>query len=507
MDFLLLWRTYATPIAVDLGGTARSPAGHRASQQLGNRLPTFGQQVRTDSAGDQLTTPAKAASLLRSRAYLRLLVIAAILGGPISAAAYGYLVGVTKLQDWLYKDLPHEVGFSSVPFWWPFPLLVIGGIVCAFAIQYLPGTGGHEPADGFKAGGAPEPNQILGVALAALATLSFGAVLGPEAPLIALGGGLGAWAVSMARRGDVDQAKVMVAAAGSFAAISTLIDSPLVGAFLLMEATGLGGATIQLVLVPGLLAAGVGALIFTGLGDWTGLGTFSLSLPGLPHFARPDIAEIGWGLLIGPAAALLAIGIKRLALLIRPYVQPRRLFLTPVVGLVVAGIAVGFSQATGKAVSNVLFSGQSEVGPFLSSQANFTLGAVLLLFICKAVAYSVSLSSFRGGPIFPSIFIGAAGGVALSHLPGLPLVPAVAMGIGAMVVGMLRLPLTAVLLAVLLLSSDSFAVTPLVIISVVTAYVTVLHLDPPPKDQAPEAGTPSKTPEDSAGPGSAAPTT
>jgi len=436
-----------------------------------------------------------------------LLLIAGILGAPISAAAYGFLVAVTKLQDWLYKDLPHELGFSSVPFWWPFPLLVIGGVACACAIQFLPGTGGHEPADGFKAGGAPEPSHILGVVLAALATLSFGAVLGPEAPLIALGGGLGAWAVSMARRGDVSQVKVMVAAAGSFAAISTLLDSPLVGAFLLMEATGLAGATLELVLVPGLLAAGVGALIFTGLADWTGLGTFSIAIPGLPHFGRPDIAEIGWALLIGPAAALVAVGIKRLALLVRPYVTPRRLLLTPVIGLVVAGIAVGFSQATGKAASNVLFSGQDEVGPFLSHQASFTLGAVLLLVLCKAVAYGFSLSSFRGGPIFPSIFIGATGGVALAHLPGLPMVPAVAMGIGGMVAGMLRLPLTAVLLAVLLLESDSFAITPLVIISVVTAYVTVLHLDPPPKDQAPEAGTPSKTPEDSAGPGSAAPTT
>jgi hypothetical protein len=66
----------------------------------------------------------------------------------------------------------------------------------------------------------------------------------------------------------------------------------------------------------------------------------------------------------------------------------------------------------------------------------------------------VSLSSFRGGPTFPALFIGAVGGIALSHLPGLPLVDGVAMRIGAMSVVMLRLPLTSVLLATLLLASD-----------------------------------------------------
>ena len=52
----------------------------------------------------------------------------------------------------------------------------------------------------------------------------------------------------------------------------------------------------------------------------------------------------------------------------------------------------------------------------------------MLLLACKGIAYGVSLSSFRGGPTFPALFFGAAGGVALSHLPGLPLVDGIAMG-------------------------------------------------------------------------------
>src|SRR6266516_1911624 len=78
------------------------------------------------------------------------------------------------------------------------------------------------------------------------------------------------------------------------------------------------------------------------------------------------------------------------------------------------------------------------------------------------------------------MFIGAAGGVAMSHLPGLTLVPAVAMGIGAMSVVMLTLPLTSVLLATLLLASDGLAVMPLVIVAVVVAHVAAANLAPRP---------------------------
>lgn len=91
-----------------------------------------------------------------------------------------------------------------------------------------------------------------------------------------------------------------------------------------------------------------------------------------------------------------------------------------------------------------------------------------------------ALGSFRGGPVFPAMFLGAAGGIAMSHLPGLPMVAAVAMGIGAMCVTLLRLPLTSVLLATLLLASDALAFTPLVIVAVVVAHVVTARLAPTP---------------------------
>jgi hypothetical protein len=170
--------------------------------------------------------------------------------------------------------------------------------------------------------------------------------------------------------------------------------------------------------------------------------------------------------------------------------------LTPVIGLAIAGLAIAYAAGTGKGSSEVLFSGQSALGPLISNSASYTVGALLLLLACKSLAYGVSLSSFRGGPTFPALFVGAAGGIALSHLPGLPLIDGVAMGVGAMSVVMLRLPLTSVLLASLLLASDGVAVMPLVIVAVVVAYVASARFTPTPATAAP-AGKTSAPPETS----------
>ena len=425
--------------------------------------------------------------LLRSRSYLQLLVLAAIIGVPVSAAAYGFLKVVDELQTAFFTSIPKDLGFDTPPTWWPLPMLALAGLLVAPAIRHLPGTGGHSPADGFKAAGATPPIELPGVLLAAIATLSFGVVLGPEAPLILMGSGLGVLAVRLAARDAPPTAATVIAAAGSFAAISSLLGSPLLGAFLLLEAAGLGGPMLALVLVPGLLAAGIGMLIFIGLDSLTGFGTFSLAITGLPEFGQPTGAMFLWALVFGVVAAFLGRAIRWLALTVRPHVERRMVLLMPVLGLLIAGLAIGFGQATDKSSSEVLFSGQSALGPLVGQAAQWSVGALLLLVLCKSVAYALSLSSFRGGPVFPSMFIGAAAGIAASHLPGLSLVPAVAMGIGAMCTVMLNLPLTATLLATLLLGIDGLNVMPLVIVAVVVAYVTAARLAPAP---APDGAQP-----------------
>ncbi|HEY3670604.1 MAG TPA: chloride channel protein, partial [Acidimicrobiia bacterium] len=203
--------------------------------------------------------PLDPAAMLRSRGFVVLLVFAAGVGLFVSLASWAFLELVHQLQLTVFSDLPDALGWSTMPAWWPIPVLVLAGIPVAFAIVKLPGNGGHVPAHGLQMG-STQPNELPGIALAAFATLGLGLVLGPEAPLIAIGGGLAVFAVKLAKRDAPPQLLMVLAAAGSFAAISVIFGSPIVAAVLVIEASGLGGATLPLILIPGLIAAGVGSL-------------------------------------------------------------------------------------------------------------------------------------------------------------------------------------------------------------------------------------------------------
>ena len=230
--------------------------------------------------------------LLRERSYIVLLLLAAIIGVPVAAVAYGFLALAVKGQEWVFSTLPVDLGFDSAPVWWPIPFLALGGLLVALAIERLPGTGGHSPAEGFKSSGAPTALELPGIILAALGSLILGAVVGPEAPLIAIGSGLAVLILHLLKKDAPVQAVMVIGAAGSFAAISTLLGSPILGAFLLMEVAGLAGPMIGVVLVPGLLAAGIGSLIFLGLDSLTGprhLRAVRRGHPVLRHRAAPAV--------------------------------------------------------------------------------------------------------------------------------------------------------------------------------------------------------------------------
>ena len=173
-------------------------------------------------------------------------------------------------------------------------------------------------------------------------------MLGPEAPLILMGSGLGVLAVRLAARDAPTRPTTVIAAAGSFAAISSLLGSPLLGAFLLLETAGLGGPMLGVVLVPGLLAAGVGTLIFVGLDAAHRLRhLLARRCPGCPRSTARRWRMFGWAIAFGLVAPFIGRGIQLLALAIRPHVERRMLLLMPVLGLLIGGLAVGFAEATG----------------------------------------------------------------------------------------------------------------------------------------------------------------
>ena len=407
--------------------------------------------------------------------------MAAIVGVIVSLAAWAFLELLHQIQTWVFTDLPKDLGYhNGAPLWLYVVVLGLAGLPTAFAIVRLPGSGGHVPAEGLKVGGDPvQPVDLPGITLAAFASIGLGLVIGPEAPLIAIGAGLGLVAIRAVKSDTPDQAQAVIAGSGSFAAVAMIFGSPIIAAVILLEALGLDREKLPLFLLPGLLAAGIGSLVSIGMGSLTGLSNhaYAIGTLSLPALARPALADFAWTVPLAIAVALLTFGAKQLGLRSRPVVMRRPFFLLPVAGIVVALLAIAFHATSGKSPSEVLFSGQSALPGLVSNPGAWSISALLLLLAFKSLAWGISLGSFRGGPTFPAMLIGAAAGLLASHLPGFDLTGAIAVGIGAGVVSMLQLPLSAVVLATMLVSNSGAGAGPLIIVGVVVAYIATIALN------------------------------
>jgi H+/Cl- antiporter ClcA len=425
--------------------------------------------------------------------YVRTLVFAALLGVPVAFAAVLFQTAIHDVIHLVWDVIPHELGWSE-PSWW-YVILVPGlaGLAVAAAVR-LPGHGGHSPLEGLGADPIP-PIALASILPAALATLGLGLVLGPEAPLIALGLGLGALAVRLIRlEGTGAQ---LLSFAGAFAAVAALFGGPLIAAFLLFEVTAASGKIpaqqIGRALLPGFVAAGTGAVVFTGVAGWEGLHQTNLALPSLPPYESLRLTDLAWCLLMAVVIAIVVVGIRHLAhgIAVQSTLSPTALLV--VAGLAVGALAVAFRATVDRPVDLVLFSGQAELPAVV---AEGSAAVLVLLVAAKGLAYALSLGAgYRGGPVFPAIAIGVAAAMfAADVLPGLHTTPAVAAGIAAGTTAVLRVPFTAVLLVSLLMGASAFDVAPIAVLAAAVAWLVATVLPNPedrPQEQLVEGAPPA----------------
>ena len=318
---------------------------------------------------------------------LRLVVVGGLLGVPAALLAAVFLAIVHDLEHWLWTDLPNDIGTTTPPWYLVIGLPVVGAAVCAVARIVLPGDGGRSPLKGLTGDGPTPLAYAPGIALAALGTLSFGAVLGPEGPLIALGSVAGLAVATLARAGKRESA--VLAAAGSFAAIAALFGGPIVGGLMMVEGgVGLGAALIP-TLIPGFVAAASGYVLFIGLGSWGGLSSQAIAVPGLPLYQGTHVLDLLVGTGVGVCAAVVVSSVRRYAGVVELRGPSR--FSMPAM-LLLGGLAVGLlaqiAQWLGANSQDVLFSGQSGI-PDLIAQTSTKI--VLILLVAKGVGYAISL--------------------------------------------------------------------------------------------------------------------
>jgi H+/Cl- antiporter ClcA len=139
----------------------------------------------TPSPAPEGPAPAGPPAAPSPREYVRILVIAALLGMPVAVASAAFMSLTHGLTTLVWTTIPDGAGWTAPPWWYVLVVPAIAGLLVAAAVR-LPGHGG-EPAVAGIALEPLSPVQLLGALLAALATLGLGLVLGPEAPLTALG--------------------------------------------------------------------------------------------------------------------------------------------------------------------------------------------------------------------------------------------------------------------------------------------------------------------------------
>lgn len=409
---------------------------------------------------------------LAGAAYLRLIALGAVIGAPAALVAAGFLALVHELEDWLWHDLPDALGHSSPPWYLVVGLPLAGAALVAAARAFLPGDGGHSPLDGI--GAKPTPvSYAPGVALAALASLAFGAVIGPEAPLIALGSVVG---LLVTRFVSVDPAHHgVLSMAGSFSAISALFGGPIVAGMLLIEA-GVGmGALLIPVLLPGLVAAAIGYLLFIGLGDWGGLDQTALAIPGLPTYDGTSVRDLLLAVAFGILIAFLCEAVRILGR--RTLASEPRMGMAPLLlagGLVVGLLAV-VADALGANSQDVLFSGQFSMTALVAEDS---AKALLVLLVAKALGYAICLGcGFRGGPVFPAIFLGV--GLAMFAVIAFDVSPtlAVAVGTAAGMAAMTKLLIAPLLFAALIVGSAGFDAISAAVLAASAAWVVTNALE------------------------------
>jgi H+/Cl- antiporter ClcA len=394
---------------------------------------------------------------LQYRPLARQSAIAAIIGVSAGVGLLLFEGAAHRIEHLLWHRLPDALDVGHGAGWWTFLVMVVGGAFVGIVLRIAPGHGGHDPATESLFGAPIAVVAVPGLLLAALITLSIGVSMGPEAPLLGASGALLAAVAS--KRHLPTQGLVSLGVAGMLGA---MFGAPIGAAFAFMELVPAAGRTLYDKLFPLLVAASAGALTVTLIATRPRLFA---PMPPLRDFLVVDIAS---AFAIGAIAAAVGVGFGYVLRAIHPVVHrvPVIARLT-LAGALLAGIVVIAGDI-------VMFSGQREMTDLLIEYPDLSNGRVLLIAVAKFLSLAIAVAvGFRGGRIFPAVFVGLAlGSFIHGMIPGIPLTLAA----GAAMVGVLLAFVRAWFLSILMVTLIVGApVLPLLGVALLGAYVVVAN--------------------------------
>ncbi|WP_327422969.1 ion channel protein [Streptomyces sp. NBC_01230] len=354
---------------------------------------------------------------------LVLLIVPALVVGVASALI---LLGISllaeQLQDVLWEALPQALSIGGYSSLWMIVMLTATGLAVGLVIRTVHGHAGPDPATTGLVDPPMPPDVIPGLLVVTVLALAGGVSLGPENPITAANIALTFW---LGRRIAPQTPATLWIALASAGTIGALFGTPIAAALILSESLaadgGAPGALWDRLFGP-LAAGAAGALTMSLLAH----PSFGLSLPPYPG---PHWGDLLSSVVITSAAALLGLA----AVYAFPYVH--RAFRTlrhPVLMLTCGGLVLGLLGALGGHLT--LFKGLDEVKELGADPNGWSAGQFAAMAVVKTVALvTAATCGFRGGRIFPAVFVGVALGLcahaAVDAVPPALAVPCAVLGV------------------------------------------------------------------------------
>ncbi|WP_426403790.1 ion channel protein [Streptomyces sp. R-07] len=351
-------------------------------------------------ATDHAPSPVEASA----RLLLPQILPALLVGVGASLLFLGISALSEQFQHVLWNNLPDALGIGGYSSLWMIVMLTAAGIAVGLVVWKVPGHAGPDPASE-DLGDAPLAQGVVpGLLLASTLTLAGGVSLGPENPIIAANVALAYWLGRKAAPAVPGAAWVSLASA---ATIGALFGTPVAAALVISEALAgqPGRGSLWDRLFAPLVAAGAGSMTTQLLAE----PSFDM---GLPPLTDPGFGDLLAALVIASAAAVFGLA----ACYLFPHVHAGFGRLRhPMLVLPLGGLALGLLGALGGHLT--LFKGLEEAKELTSSIGGWSSGELAKLAVVKLLALLVAAScGFRGGRIFPAVFIGVAFGLSAQAL-------------------------------------------------------------------------------------------
>lgn len=392
---------------------------------------------------------------------LLLLSIPALVIGGVAALALWALEGLAGLlETGLWSGLPHLLGIDGSSGWWIVAVLTATGAAVGLVVWLVPGHAGPDSATTELVDQPPAPAVIPSLALAAVLALAGGVSLGPENPIIAINASI---LVALGARVLKAVPSRLIQLMSAAATVGAMFGTPVAAALVftgVVAALPAGGALWDRLFLP-LVAAGSGSVTARLLSH----PQFGLPLPAYTAIHWQDVVSVCAIAVV--AAALGAAGAFAFPWIHRGFHALKYPFVVTLAG----GLVLGILGAIGGPIT--LFKGLSQMGELIQHRSDYGAWQLVLIVLVKLAALLVAASAgFRGGRVFPAVFIGTAVGLlAATVVPGIPLVVAVAAGVLGMTLAVARDGWIAIFVAVAV--TQSVLALLLVTLAILPAWLVV----------------------------------